>query len=45
MSATRNANTILAGNSEGERHLRRLWRRWEDNIKIVLKGRGCEGVE
>jgi hypothetical protein len=36
---------ILVGNSEGKRPLRRLNRRWEDNIKIYLKEIRGEGAD
>jgi hypothetical protein len=42
MGANRNAYRILVGKPEGKRLLRRLRRRWMDNIKMGLKkiGRG-----
>jgi len=33
----RHAHTILVGQPEGKRPLRRLRYRWEDNIKMDLK--------
>jgi hypothetical protein len=33
----RNVNKVLAGKDEGRRPLGKPKRRWEDNIKIVLK--------
>ena len=32
---------VLVGNREGKRQLRRLRRRWEDNIRIDLQDVGC----
>jgi hypothetical protein len=29
----------------GKRPLRRLWRRWEDNIKLDPQVVGCEGMD
>jgi hypothetical protein len=36
----RNAYRILVGNPEGKRPLGRPRRRWVDNIKVNLRGRG-----
>jgi hypothetical protein len=41
----RNAYTILVGNTERKISIRRLGRRWEDNIKIDLGEMGYEGVD
>jgi len=38
-------NRLLVGKPEGNRPLGRLRRRWEDNIKIDLKGVECGGME
>jgi hypothetical protein len=35
----------FVGKHEGERKLRRLARRWEDNIKMDLKGTLCASVD
>jgi hypothetical protein len=37
-----NAYGILIGNPERKRTLGRSTRRWEVDIKIVLKGTGCD---
>jgi hypothetical protein len=37
MAEKRNADTISFEKPDGERSLRRLRRRWEDNIKMVLR--------
>jgi hypothetical protein len=36
---------ILIGKPEGERPLRRPWRRWEDDIKIYFRETGSEIVD
>jgi len=36
---------VLVGKPEGERPQGRPRRRWEDNIKMDLKGIGCEGMD
>jgi hypothetical protein len=36
---------ILVGNSKGKLPLARRRRRWEDDIKLGLKGIGPEGVD
>jgi hypothetical protein len=41
----RNAYTILVGNPEGKRPVRRPRRRWEDNIKMDLRERGWSGID
>ena len=33
------------GKSEGKRPLRRLRRRWEDNIKMDLREVGCDAID
>jgi hypothetical protein len=33
----RNAYRVLVGKPEGKRSLRRLWFRWENNIKLDLR--------
>jgi hypothetical protein len=35
---------VLVGRSEGKRQLGRPRRRWEDNIKMEIRGRGIDGV-
>jgi hypothetical protein len=35
----------LVGNAEGKGHLGTPRRRWEDNIRVVLKEIGWEGVD
>jgi hypothetical protein len=44
MQAIRNANKILVGKPEGKRPLGRPRRRWEGNIKLVLRETELEGV-
>jgi hypothetical protein len=43
MGEERGAHKVLVGKPEGKRPLRRLRRRWEDNIKLDLLeiGVGC----
>jgi hypothetical protein len=41
----RNAHKISVGKPEGKRPLRRLSRKWEENIKMNLKEMGWEGVD
>jgi hypothetical protein len=41
----KNAFRILVGNQEGKRPLRRLRRRWLDNIKMDLREIGWDGVD
>jgi hypothetical protein len=36
---------ILVGRPERKRPLGRLWRRWEDNIKMDVKATECNGVD
>jgi hypothetical protein len=38
-----NAYRVLVGKPEGKRSLGRLKRRWENNIKMVLREMGLEG--
>jgi hypothetical protein len=45
MGEMRNAYNVLARISEGQRLLGLPRRRWEDNIKMNLKGIGCDVVE
>jgi hypothetical protein len=45
MGVKRNAYRILVGKPEGERPLRRTRRRWEDNIKMDLRGIGWDGLD
>jgi hypothetical protein len=40
-----NAYTILVGNIEKKRPLRRHRHRWEDNIKVDLRKIGCGGMD
>jgi hypothetical protein len=44
MGETGNANRILVGKTEGKRPLRRLKRRWVDDIKIDLREIGWDGM-
>jgi hypothetical protein len=44
MGETRNAYKILVGKPEGNRPLRRPRRRWEDNVRMGLRGIGWDGV-
>jgi hypothetical protein len=41
----RNAYNFLVGKSEGKRPLERHRRRWEDNIKMALRGKGWSGID
>jgi hypothetical protein len=43
MGETRNAYRILVGKPEGKRPLRRLTRRWVDNIKMDVRDIGWDG--
>jgi hypothetical protein len=45
MGEKRNAYRILVGKPEGRRPLGRPRRRWVDNIKMVLRGIGRDGVD
>ena len=36
---------VMVGKPEGNRHLGRPRRRWEDNIKMDLQDVGCGGVD
>jgi hypothetical protein len=45
MGEIRNAYKILVGKPEGKKPLGRRRRRWEDNIKMVLKEMVLEGVD
>jgi hypothetical protein len=38
------SNRVLVIRDEGKRPLGITRRRWDDNIKLDLKGIGCEGV-
>jgi hypothetical protein len=40
----RNSCNIFVGITEGKRLVGRPRCRWEDNIKMDLRERGCEGV-
>ena len=44
MDDRRGAYSVLFGQPERRRSLRRTMRGWEDNIKMDLKEVGCEGV-
>jgi len=39
------ADRVLVGRPEDKRPTGRPWRRWEDNVKMDMKGIGWEGVE
>jgi hypothetical protein len=41
----RNAYSILVGKHEGKKPLGRTRSRWEDNIRVELRGIGSEGVD
>jgi hypothetical protein len=43
--AKRNTYRILVEMPEGKRPLGRPTRRWEDNIKMYLRERGCGGMD
>jgi hypothetical protein len=43
--AKRNAYRIVVGKTEGKRPLRRLRRRWVDDIKMDLREIGCGGKD
>jgi hypothetical protein len=45
MGENRNAYRILMGNPEGKRPLGRPRRRWVDNIKMVLREIGLDGMD
>jgi hypothetical protein len=45
MGKMRNAYKILVENSEGKRPLGRPRRRWEDNIKMVIREIGFGDVD
>jgi hypothetical protein len=45
MGEKRNAYRILIGKPEGNRPLERPRRRWEDNIKMGLRGIGWGGMD
>jgi hypothetical protein len=45
MGEKRNAYRILVGRPEGKRPLGRRRCRWVDNIKMDLRGIGCDGVD
>jgi hypothetical protein len=45
MGETRNAYRILVGKPEGKRPVGRPRRRWVDNIKMVLREIGWDGVD
>jgi hypothetical protein len=45
MGETRNMNEILVGKSERKRPLGRPRRRWEDNIRIDVRGKWWESVD
>jgi hypothetical protein len=45
MVRMRNAHSILIGKPEGKRPFRRHRHRWEDNIRMVLRGIGWQGMD
>jgi hypothetical protein len=45
MGEGRNVYRVLVGKPEGKRRLGRPRRRWEDGIKMDLRGIGWGGVE
>jgi hypothetical protein len=44
MGEGRNVYRVLVGKPEGRRQLGRLRRRWEDGIRVDLRGIGCRDV-
>jgi hypothetical protein len=44
MGEGRGVYRVLVGRPEGKRPLGRHWRRWEDNIKMDLRGIGIDGA-
>jgi hypothetical protein len=44
MGEGRGVYRVLVGRPEGKRPLRRLRRRWEDNIKVDLREIGIDGA-
>ena len=45
MGERRGVYRVLVGKPEGKRPLVKLWRRWEDNIKMDLQELGYGGME
>ena len=46
MEKRRGAYRVLVGRPEGKKALRRHWRRWENNIKkIIRSGMGRHGLD
>jgi hypothetical protein len=45
MGEIKNTYKILVGKPEAKRPLGRLWRRWQNNIKMDLREKGWEGVD
>jgi hypothetical protein len=45
MGEMRNAYKIVAGKLEGKRPLRRPRRRWEDNVRMDLRGIWWDGMD
>jgi hypothetical protein len=45
MGENQNAYRILVGKPEGKRPLGKPWRRWEDNIRMDLRGIGWGGID
>jgi hypothetical protein len=45
MGERRGVDRALMGRPEDKRQTVRLWRRWENTVKMDLKGIGWEGVE
>jgi hypothetical protein len=45
MGEMRNMYRILVIKHEGKKPLRKLRRRWEDNIRMDLRERECKGVD
>jgi len=44
MAESRGVYRDLPGKPEGKSPLGRLWRRWEENIKLDLQEMGCGGM-
>jgi hypothetical protein len=45
ISRGRSSYRVLVEKPEGKRAVRRLRRRWEDNIKVDLQEVGCGGMD
>jgi len=45
MGEGRDVYRVLVWKTEGKRPLGRVWRKWEDNIKMDLQEVGCQGMD